>query len=113
VSLKSRIKESNLFLTAKGKLLDTYEVHSFGVGLSLSFLYIAAPDLRFLTQWVILGGLGIALGLQLGKERPGEGPIAAAGKDAVFGSKLRKQVSAEGHYFVVGLVLPFAVRFLV
>lgn len=114
MSLKKRVKDSKLFLTAKGKLVDTYELHAFGVGVAVSTLYIVVPpELKGPVKFILAADLGIAFGLQMAKKKDKEGTISGAAKDVLFGSKLRKQISKEGHYNVVGVLIPFLVHFLI
>jgi len=82
-SVLSPIKKSNFFLTAKGKLVDTYELHSFGVGVLMGLLTTFIPKELTVPYWgIVLTVIGIALGID----------------------SLKGQIQKEGQYFILGLV---------
>lgn len=104
------IRESKFFLTAKGKLVDTFELHAFGVGLLLGFLEPMVPQELRSVYWVLLlTMLAVSLGLEW--VRPKEMEMFKRVKD-LGAPSLREQIQKEGQYFIFGLVLGLATAFM-
>lgn len=104
LSLLSYIKDSGFFLTAKDKLVDTYELHAFGVGLLTGFISRFVPEELVLGYWVIcLSMLAVALGLDGMRKRTHESRIRKKIKDKAL--PLRGQIKKEGQYFILGFVI--------
>jgi len=101
-SVLSPIIESNFFLTAKGKLVDTYELHSFGVGLLMGFLTRFVPKELTVPYWgIVLTVIAIALGIDSLREKPTDGQVKKKMREKL---NLKGQIQKEGQYFLLGLV---------
>jgi len=101
-SVLSPIKESNFFLTAKGKLVDTYELHSFGVGVLMGLLTRFVPKELTVPYWgIILTVTTIALGIDSLREKPSDGKVKKKMREKL---NLKGQIQKEGQYFILGLV---------
>jgi len=101
-SVLSPIIESNFFLTAKGKLVDTYELHSFGVGVLMGLLTKFIPKELTVPYWgIILTVTTIALGIDSLREKPSDGKVKKKIREKV---NLKGQIQKEGQYFILGLV---------
>jgi len=98
-----KIRESGFFLTAKGKLVDTFELHAFGVGLLLGFLEPMVPQELRSVYWVLLLTM-LALSLGLEWVRPKEMEMFKRVKE-LGAPSLREQIQKEGQYFIFGLVI--------
>lgn len=115
MKLLKRIKQSNFFLTAKGKYIDTYELHAFGVGLIASSLfYVPDPRIQKLSTGMMVTLSGIALGVEGVKEKKHRSKVAEVALDTTI--PLRRQIEKEGQYTLLGLATPhltvFGVTFL-
>jgi len=101
-SVLSPIIESNFFLTAKGKLVDTYELHSFGVGVLMGLLTKFIPKELTVPYWgIVLAVTTIALGIDSLREKPSDGKVKKKMRDKL---NLKGQIQKEGQYFILGLV---------
>jgi len=101
-SVLSPIKKSNFFLTAKGKLVDTYELHSFGVGVLMGLLTTFIPKELTVPYWgIVLTVIGIALGIDSLREKPTDGKVKKKMREKL---NLKGQIQKEGQYFILGLV---------
>jgi len=101
-SVLSPIIESNFFLTAKGKLVDTYELHSFGVGVLIGLLTKFIPRELTVPYWgIILTVTTIALGIDSLREKPSDGKVKKKMREKL---NLKGQIQKEGQYFILGLV---------
>jgi len=105
-----KIRESGFFLTAKGKLVDTFELHAFGVGLLLGFLEPMVPQELRSVYWVLLLTM-LALSLGLEWIRPKELETFKKIKD-LGAPSLREQIEKEGQYFILGLVIGLTFTFV-
>jgi len=88
------LKSSKWFLTAKGKYVDSYELHSFGVGLLLGLMRFVVPGEFRAGYWaLVLSVCALALGV---------GGFSQFSSDSISG-----QLKKEGQYFLLGLMVGF------
>lgn len=107
------IKDSGLFLTAKGKFVDTYEMHSFGASLLIGLMWYMEAVPNEAVQVLHIVVLSTALGVQAVSKEEDKGSLTDKLMDSVFSNKLRKQISAEGHYAILGLSVPHIVNWVI
>lgn len=109
--LLDRIRESNFFLTAKGKIFDTYELHAFGVGVLLGSLRFLVPGQFRAGYWaLVIGAVGMSMGLEF--MRPKDVEVLERAKE-LGAPSLRRQIRKEGQYFILGLFIGLSPSLLI
>lgn len=105
MGLVSYIKDSDMFLTAKGKFVDTLEWHSFAVGMIASgFYYVDMTYAQELSYFLMFAVGSIALGVEVYrfKKSPNELELDVGTKV----DSLRDQIEKEGQYALFGMIIP-------
>lgn len=99
------IKESDWFLTAKGKLIDNVEWHAFGTGIiASSFYYAPIKHSTEFSYLLVTAVASIALGVELYRVKK-NGNLS---RSSVEVASLKRQIKEEGQYALLGLVVPHA-----
>lgn len=96
-----------MFLTAKGKFVDTYEWHSLAAGILASSFYYMPIEFSTEISYLFMTAVGcIALGIEVYRVKEETSVSVDVLGDKV--ATLKDQIGKEGHYGLLGLIVPHA-----
>ena len=108
MSLIRYIKDSDMFLTAKGKIVDTLEWHAFAAGLlASSFYYLPIEGAHEFSYLMMTGVATAALGIEAYRVK--EKKDVSVDDVTPDVDSLKDQIEKEGQYSLLGLILPHVV----